>query len=334
MGKNPKVRRLGRIAKIPKATQSQDLHPGEIEPKYLETRWGPPTLSKCSQRRGARRTGGLELHQLQLHKSTGVSRTSCSGTYPLSEVLETSQRTHMVSQLWRGKQESLGREEKVRGIALGREGCVIVKRAFLCPGGRKRAMLASLLKAGARLNPSREGSTDGSEPGALGGSLGAPGQAREEGQGSQEESQGGSGGGCSGGRVGEPPGSPHPCAGLSHNALHGTSAAQPLQHRETLAPSRAAGCECRGPPGDKAKGAVGLLWLFPERNRTCSEKFASALRRQEHSVPSLLHHVLHKLRQRERTSAVDQRALESCHFLRHREKSQAQMKKHCSHHFK
>lgn len=54
---------------------------------------------------------------------------------------------------------------------MGKEGCVIVKRAFVCPGGRKRGMLASLLKAGAWLNLSGEGSRDGSEPGALGGSI-------------------------------------------------------------------------------------------------------------------------------------------------------------------
>lgn len=61
-------------------------------------------------------------------------------------------RSHSVPQLWGGKQESLGREEKVRGTGLGKEGCVIVKRAFVCPGGRKRGMLASLPKAGAWLN--------------------------------------------------------------------------------------------------------------------------------------------------------------------------------------
>ena len=45
MGTNPKLRGLGRIAKIPKGTHGQDLHPGKMEPKYLEARWGPPTLS-------------------------------------------------------------------------------------------------------------------------------------------------------------------------------------------------------------------------------------------------------------------------------------------------
>lgn len=38
---------------------------------------------------------------------------------------------------------------------------------------------------------------------------------------------------------------------------------------------------------DTAKGAAGLLRLFPERQRTSPEKFASATRRQEQPVPPL-----------------------------------------------
>lgn len=68
---------------------------------YIQARWSQntwrrngvlPPSAVWSQRKGARRTArGLGLHQLQPHKSTGVSSTSCLGVTPLHDVLETSQ---------------------------------------------------------------------------------------------------------------------------------------------------------------------------------------------------------------------------------------------------
>lgn len=47
------------------------------------------------------------------------------------------------------------------------------------------------------------------------------------------------------------------------------------------------GSACPGRSQDTAKGAVGLLRLFPERQRTSPKKFASATRRQEQPAPPL-----------------------------------------------
>lgn len=149
-------------------------------------------------------------------------------------------RSHSVPQLWGGKQESLGREEKVRGTGLGKEGCVIVKRAFVCPGGRKRGMLASLPKAGAWLNLSggrKQGRKRARSTGRLHRSSRAvtgrgPGQRSSFARLVRTW--------LHWGRVGQPPGSPHHCAGLSHNALHGTPSAQPRrQPGRCLFPGRA-----------------------------------------------------------------------------------------------
>lgn len=173
------------------------------------------------------------------------------------------------------------------------------------------------------------------EPGALGGPIGTHGQPREEAQDSEAALQGLSGHGCTGGSMGQPPPlcwaltqcppctAPH---GHSHLSSQGDACSQ----------AGLEGCECLCRPENKAKGAVGLLWLFPERNGTCLEKLASAMQCQEQSVPLLCSTMSWQTqRQGVRTSsAVDQRALEPCHFLRHREKSQARMKKHWSHHFK
>lgn len=138
-----------------------------------------------------------------------------------------------------------------------------MKRAFVCPGGRKRGMLASLLKAGAWLNLSGEGSRDGSEPGALGGSIGA-GTGRGPGEPSSFTRlvrtwlHRGEGGGA--------PCQPHHHAGLSHSAQ---------APQQPCAQAGLEGCQCLCRPGDKAKGALGLLWLFPERNSMCTEKFSA-----------------------------------------------------------
>lgn len=85
MGRNPKVRRLGRIAKIPKATHSQDLHPGEMEPKYLEEKWGPPTLSSLEPKeRGQEnrtRAGVTSAAAPQVHRR---EQHLLLGSYPLA----------------------------------------------------------------------------------------------------------------------------------------------------------------------------------------------------------------------------------------------------------
>lgn len=210
-------------------------------------------------------------------------------------------RSHSVPQLWGGKQESLGREEKVRGTGLGKEGCVIVKRAFVCPGGRKRGMLASLPKAGAWLNLSggrKQGRKRARSTGRLHRSSRAV-TGRGPGQRSSFARLVGTW--LYWGGWGSPLAAPTTALGS-----HTMPCTAPHRHSPVGSPGGACseagleGSECLCAPEDTAKGAVGLLWLFPEGTRTCPEKLASANAASGTvSSPALLHHVLHKLRVRE-----------------------------------
>lgn len=202
-----------------------------------------------------------------------------------------------------------------------------MKRAFVFPGGRKRGMLASLLKAGAWLNLSGEGSRAEASPEHWRLQR-AQGQAREGAQGSEAASQGLSGHG--GGALASPTAAlgshTMPCT-APHGHCHSSS------QGDACSQTGLEGCECLCRPEDKAKGAMGLLWLFPERNRTCPENSYAALGTV--SSPALLCSTMSCANSETGSrKTMGQRAWESCHFLRHREKSQAQMKKHWSHNFK
>lgn len=125
MGTNPKLMGLGHIAEVLEGTQGQDLHPGEMEPKYLEKRWGPPTLSSLEPKeRGqekSTRAAADAASALQIHGGEQDLLVRELPPWPRLWDLETSQsREPAVPAVGREGRSHLGERKRSKGQVWGR----------------------------------------------------------------------------------------------------------------------------------------------------------------------------------------------------------------------
>lgn len=186
-----------------------------------------------------------------------------------------------------------------------------------------------------------EGSREGSKPGALDGSIGPHGRSWKEAQHGDAASHGLAGHSCAAGGSSKPPPSPPPSCGTRlgspwpRDALHsGHPSSPPAQHPI----DQRQGLKALRPRADH-KTQQREQWVcsgYSQKGKGRPQKSLPRLRGVRNSQFPLF--VLPSPAQAQRrgvrtSSVVDQRVLESCHFLRHRE-NQVQMKKHWRQHFK
>jgi len=150
IGTNPKLRGLGCIAKIPEGTWGQGLHPGKMEPKYLEARWGPPTLSGLEPKeRGQENSTRPEVAPAAAPQVCGGEQLLLIGELPPHTrlwVLETSQSRETavlelpgVPDVGREGRSRLGERKSfgVGGMCYCEEGICLPRRKE--EGGRPRS---------------------------------------------------------------------------------------------------------------------------------------------------------------------------------------------------